>query len=318
MASASILLLGMVMSAIIVRSRSARYFSGSNLTSIPQEASPGDQLLYIRDNTIRRIPVDAFVSYSKLRRLIFIGVGLQYIENDAFRRQDKLEILSIIDSCRNLLLPPDFGPPTKSLIRIILWGTLSRNNAIAYPYFEAFEKLESLNIGGNYLKVPDHFLPNNLTVFYAMMNVMPTFPSFGITPLLQNIALHSSRMNTISLQTVAGLTGVEGLGLHNNRLSDLPDISFMKDLVYIPLHRNRLASMPDLYELPLTTLTLANNPLVCDKALCWIRMWPWMKISTIPSDEPTCAGPAAMVMMRLMDVDPVLMKCFKGGLLHNI
>ena len=318
MTSASVLLIVMMMTTMIMRSRSVYYSSGSNLTSIPLEAWPGDQLLDIRDNTIHRISANAFISYSDLRRLVLIGVGVQYIEKDAFRGQHKLEVLSIIGSGRMLVLPSDLGPPTKSLIAILLWSTFSSNTEIAYPYFKAFEKLESLNLGGNYFTPPNHFLPKNLTLFYAMRNWIPIFPNLGIAPWLLTISLHSSGMNSIPVQNVVGLTGVTSLNLHSNRLSDLPDISFMKNLEYLGVHNNELATMPDLYELPLTTLTLADNPLVCDRVLCWIRMWPWMKASTIPSDEPTCAGTAAKVGMRLMDVDPVLMECFKGGFLHNM
>ena len=116
---------------------------------------------------------------------------------------------------------------------------------------------------------------------------------------------------------MSGLTNVKILSLRNNALSILPDISFMKVLETLILHRNRLASMPDLYELPLTTLTLNENPLICDKALCWIRMWPWMRNSTIPSDKPTCAGPVPIAGIKVMDVDPTLMECFGGEFVHS-
>ena len=318
----SFLLVIVVLTSIIVYTRSAYYDIGSypNLTTIPPEAWPGDTNLDIRKIKIHRIPVDAFISYSNLRQLSFSNVRLKYIEEGAFRGQDKLEKLSVIDNVLLLVLPSSLGPPTKSLISITFWATLS-SNVIAYPYFEAFEKLRSLNIGANFLNLPEQLdvLPKNLTTFLAAHSGVPTFPSVGIcAPSLQEIELRDCGMRDFPARSLTGLTEVTRLNLHINRLSSLPDLSFMKHLNTLTLYDNQLASMPDLYELPLTNLQLANNPLVCDKALCWIRMWPWMKASTIPRDEPTCAGPNATVGMRLMDVDPSLMECFKGECLYNI
>ena len=289
MLSTSELLLVVVMTSVIIHtSVSKHYTSTDNITSIPFEAWPGDPHLYIRDTTILRIPVDAFISYSNLKMIYFHNVGLQYIEEGAFGGQDKLEYLAIVGGARNLILPPNLGPPTRSLLTIIL-TTLIDETATAYPYFKAFEKLEHLNIGNNYLTTFEaHALPNNLTTIIASHNVIPIFPSLGIyAPLLQTIDMRGCGIKVMPVQNVTGLTNVKVLKLARNALSNLPDISFMKDLENLKLRDNRLTSMPDLYELPLTTLTFANSLLVCDKALCWIRMWPWMKASTIPSDEPT-------------------------------
>ena len=313
------LLLVVVMTTVIVRTRSAWYLEQSNITSIPPEASPGDPLLSIRYNTITHIPMDAFMSYSNLKKLEFIGVPLYYIEEGAFSGQDKLETLVVIGGAGMLVLPPNLGPPTKSLISITFWFALSSQASVVYPYFAAFEQLTYLNLGGSHLKTLDvNLLPYNIIGFSAPHNAIPIFPSLEtFYPLIQSFVLHTCGMRAFPLKSVTGLREVKTLSLHRNKLSNLPNISFMKNLENLQMHGNRLASMPDLYELPLTTVTLANNPLVCDKALCWIRMWPWMKTSTIPSDDPTCAGPATMVGMRLMDVDPVLMECFKGGCAHN-
>ena len=309
-----------VMITVIVRTRSAHYTEISNITSIPQEVSPGDPELIIQGNTITRIPAEAFISYSNLKFLAFYGVPLYYIEEGAFRGQDKLQILRIVYTGRTLLFPPHLGPPTKSLIRISLWGAVPSTTTMAYPYFAAFEQLTFFNIGLNYLNISNaDLLPNNITTFHAPYNEISIFPNVGTyAPLIQEISFHSCGMLDLPVGSVTGLTEVKLLLLYNNKLSNFPDITFMKVLENLQLHTNRLSSMPDLYELPLTTLTLEDNPLVCGKDLCWIRMWPWMKASTIPNDEPTCAGPAAMDGMRLMDVDPALMECFRGGFLRNI
>ena len=313
------MLLIVVMTTVIVRTRSAWYLEQSNITSIPPETSPGDPLLSIRYNTITHIPMDVFISYSNLRKLEFIGVPLYYIEEGAFRGQDKLERLIIIGGDKGLVLPSNLGPPTKSLISITFWFALSSQASVGYPYFAAFEQLNYLNLGGNHLKTLDvDVLPYNITGFSAPYNEIPNLPSLKtFYPLIKSLVLPTCGMRNLPLKSVTGLRGVKTLALHRNKLSNLPNISFMKNLENLQMHGNRLASTPDLYELSLTTVTLANNPLVCDKALCWIRMWPWAKTSTIPSDDPTCACPDTMVGMRLMDVEPVLMECFKGECAHN-
>ena len=302
----------MIITTAAIPTESAYYRKVDNITSIPLAVSQWDDFIYIANSPIDHIPVNAFLSYTNLTRVILIGVRVQYIEEGAFNEQDELEKFTIQQSEAVLQLPSDFGPPTKSLVYMMFWHTLP--GATVYPYFAAFEKLRHLDLGGQRAEtLQAHLLPKNLTTIAAAYTVLPTFPSLGIyAPLLRKIIVHRCRMSAMPVQSVTGLTEVTGLHLHTNKLSVLPDLSLMIGLKILELHKNRLTSIPDLYTLPLTTLTLADNPLMCDKSLCWIRMWPWMKNSTIPNDEPSCADPAEMFEMKLMDVDPTQMKCFKG------
>ena len=317
MASTSILLLTTV---IIHTSVGAGYHEKHNITSIPPEVTPGDTFLDIRANKISHIPVNAFISYSNLIWIYMFECGIQYIEEGAFRGLDKLNSLSIINNGQTLLLPPDFGPPTKSLVKITFWNSRVDQTATVYPYFKAFEKLHYLIIGLNYLNIRDaDMLPPNLTVFKAPWSWIRIFPSIGIyAPLLQTLHMYSCGMYAMPVQNVTGLINLKNLNLKWNSIPYLPDISFMKDLEILELNWNQLKTLPDLYELPLRKQTLADNPLVCNKSLCWVRMWPWMKTSSIPSDTPICSLPPTMVRMRLMDVDPALMDCFSGKSWLNI
>ena len=77
------------------------------------------------------------------------------------------------------------------------------------------------------------------------------------------------------------------------------------------LDRNQSTSVPDLYDHPLTALKLADNPLVCEKSLCWIRMWPRFKI-LILADNPTCASPSHFAGLSLMGISPVDLRCYMG------
>ena len=293
--------------------KAIRYDAKSNITTIPTQAIEGDPILHIDDNPIPRIAKDAFITYSNLRKLVLRNLGLNYIEEGAFNGQDKLEdFISLLNW--NVHFPSDLGPPTKSLNHIAWWQALSSHEVLTFPYFAAFEKLISLNIGGSYLRSfhPD-LLPYGLLKIWLAYVVLPVFPHLSLNaPLLQAIYMQNCRMHTFPFESAIGLTEVRSLHLHFNSLTILPNISLMEKLSTLTLNNNNLRSIPDLYDTPLTTLTLANNPLTCDNALCWVRMWPWMKAASIPADEPVCDGPTEVAGIKLMDVDPTFMECFRG------
>ena len=311
MASTFILLLTTV---IINTSVGTYYNNRHNFTSIPPEAIPGETALHIYGVTIKRIEEDAFISYSNLIWIYMEACGVEYIEEGAFRGLEKLRRFELHGSSRTLILPPNLDPIPKSLVKIMFWNTLADQTVPAYPYFKAFENLHTLNIGIGYLNIHNvDIFPKNLTSLVASWNYMRIFPSFGIhTPLLQFLYMSTCQVSSVPVENIAGLTDLKELNLRYNHIPNLPDISFMKDLELLDLYWNELTTLPDLYELPLKTLHIGANNLVCDKSLCWIRMWPWMKTSTIPSDTPTCKLPPTMVRIKLMDVDPVLMECFRG------
>ena len=287
----------------------------SGLTTIPNETTPGDPELYMKDCNLGYIPKDAFLTYSNLLRLLFQNTGIQYIEEGAFNGLDKLVNFSSINNIA-MQLPADFGPPTRTLTVLGLWGSLPRYSPIVYPYFEAFENLEILNIGGSYLfTFQADNVPPKLKEIYMGYSATPKFPNYLATraPMLQKIYLFNCGMHTMLLEDVIGLRDVTHLNIRFNDLPAIPDISFMNKLEHLELHNNRLTSVPDLYDLPLTRLTLKDNPLICDEALCWVRMWPWTRpASPIPTDEPVCAGPAEVAGKKMMEVDPAFMKCFNG------
>ena len=123
------------------------YYATSNISTIPDEqAIAGDPILFIKDTPIHHIARDAFITYSNLRKLYLINLGLQYIEEGAFNGQDKLEFFLSFSNW-NLHIPSDLDPPTQSLITISWWQTLPPREGITFPYFAAFGKLTHLNIG---------------------------------------------------------------------------------------------------------------------------------------------------------------------------
>ena len=289
-----------------------KYMPESNISAIPPEERTGDPELHIYHVPIDHIPRDAFITYSNLMRLELIQNGLHYIEEGAFNSQYKLETFTCIYNM-HIQLPADFGPPTNSLTRINWWWS-APSQMISFPYFAAFKNVTFLNIGAWRLtKFQPNLIPQSLLYIKLAYSKLPVFPIFvSYAPMLEDILVYHCGMHSVSIENVTGLTEVKTFKAEYNRLTHIPNISFMSKLEVLHLNDNNLLSVPDLFYLPLTTLNLGNNPLVCDKALCWIRMWPWMKTSQIPSDEPVCDGPAEVTAMNLMEVDPTFMECFRG------
>ena len=97
-----------------------------------------------------------------------------------------------------------------------------------------------------------------------------------------------------------------------NSPTSIPDYAAYPCIVDLRINSNRLTKIPDFYNTTLTKLSLSDNPLVCNNALCWIRMRPWFFDSPILTDTPICTSPAIVIGTPLMDVRPVHMECFKG------
>ena len=104
------------------------------------------------------------------------------------------------------------------------------------------------------------------------------------------------------------------IALSGNAITEIPRDQLVGnlELEILYLARNRISTIPDLYHLPLTDLYLAGNPLVCDNALCWIRMWPWMKPPLV-TDAITCETPDSLQHALLMDINPITLTCQMGG-----
>ena len=125
---------------------------------------------------------------------------------------------------------------------------------------------------------------------------------------------------------------IEKLILSQNRLTHLPDISPMVNLVALVMTYNGVSSISDMANPPpvktlylqnnmLTTLpefpnvkwlTLEGNPLECNVSLCWIRMTTWMGTNIDIRDDPMCASPPTEAGQLLMEVYPVAMECYLG------
>ena len=206
----NVLLQTLIFISTIVNVEARRYDATSNISSIPEQANENDPVLYIVDNQIDHIPRDAFITYSNLRILMLSNLGLKYIADGAFNGLDKLEYFRSLAN-RNLHFPPDLGPPTQSLITVILWETLPPHEVITFPYFAAFENLTSLIIGGSFLTTfRPNVLPRSLLVINLGYSMLPVFPKLALyAPLLEKISANSCTMHSVPFENVTGLAKVK-------------------------------------------------------------------------------------------------------------
>ena len=264
------------------------------LSSVPPSMDQGCTTLVIRKNNIPDLERNAFITYPHLSNLDLYSNNIQRIEDGAFSGLNFLLKLSLQRN-KIIQLPSSFGPPTRSLIDVNLWRAFSYDirPPISYPFFSNFNNLKFLNLGrNNHRNFNASLLPINLTdvnLGYAHLIEFPDFVSYA--------------------------PNLESIGVYNNPLREIPEV-FLKGMVNLKevrLYSNMLATIPDLYHMNLTFLRIDGNPFECNQSLCWIRMWPWMKIPVL-GNTPICETPGFVHGMPLMEIPPTDMRCYNGNL----
>ena len=264
--------------------------SRMDLTSVPKEINALVADLNLDSNYITRITNMSFVLYRELCILRVKNNGLTYIEDGSFQNNAKLKQL-LAPRNRIMQLPHSFGPAAASLRTIDFWCAV-RHKAFSTANFSEMIRLEWMNIGCVNLRGKFHasVLPRNLKYIGLGWLGLSQFP---------DLARYTPNVATV------GLTG--------NAITDIPREKLVGNLVLQKLYLaiNKISTMPDLYHLPFLHLSLARNPLVCDSALCWMRMWPWMKTPLI-IDAITCDTPDTLQHALLMDINPITLACQTG------
>ena len=88
--------------------------------------------------------------------------------------------------------------------------------------------------------------------------------------------LGSNRITTIQPHTFQGLRALEGLYLSSNDITTIQPRTFagLKQLRTLWLHSNKLTTCEEAWFDPgynFTELSLSENPLQCDRRMCWIK-----------------------------------------------
>ena len=168
-----------------------------------------------------------------------------------------------------------------------------KETAISKLDLVEMKKLNYLTMGGASFpgKLDAAILPSNLRFINLHNARLTQSPEFQIsTPNVQVIVISTNRIREISPKSVAGLLSLRKIDLRNNELS----------------------SVPDLNHLPLAVLKLSANPLLCNQSLCWIRMWPWTKASTMSTAGITCETTGITQPVLLSEVNPLTLDCHQG------
>lgn len=190
--------------------------------------------------------------------------------------------------------PMDVGGAAERIKVLDLRNPGMAGGAFVFPddYFTNLPKLQQLNLAmvpvqGGYF--PDLMLPE-LIVLNLRKADMPELPVLA-TPKLQTLTVQE------------------------NLLTNLDAIGAFVNLTKLQAHDNLLATLPDLFHCTrLGEIHIYDNPLICDEALCWLRMWEYESVRnmSILQGGATCAQPPQFAGMELMDIRPTSLNCHQG------
>lgn len=246
------------------------------MDAVPQPLPLNTKILFVTGNNISHISVDSFpTQLTQLTDLYLSGNEIQSVEANVF---DKLPNLVRLDlSNNNIQTFSKQAFPGDNKLQVL-------NLSMSFHNHSYMDVLVNVLQSGKLLQLTVLDLSNNDLL------ILPndTFKSlFNLANLsLQNSSIHSILNETLTVPTL------RDLDLRDNMLRDLP-ASLLAEFSLIPgLH-----------------IWLAGNPWRCD---CFIEdLLPWLKNSTQVLDVQnlTCADPATLRRLRLLQVDLSQLKC---------
>ena len=114
-----------------------------------------------------------------------------------------------------------------------------------------------------------------LTSLRMQSNKLYLFPNPMLLPKLKSTKFNNNRIRLLPQKHISSVNLLQIIAVPGNMLTSMPNLSHLSSIHALVIHKNNLTTIPDCYDLPLTRIDMAFNPLVRDKALCWIRMWPF-------------------------------------------
>ena len=290
--------------------------SNERLMAIPGNIDPGVTTLKLNKNFIRRVEDGDMGRMFLLEELYLKDNGVTFISTEAFVNNTYL-VLLIFTGHRFLSIPAELGGAWRSLQRIGCAGGYAGDmQPLTLAYLPTLVKLDAN-------KNPVHKmilgrLPS-LKQLSASNCKLETFPNLSAAPALEKVTLTGNYFTTIPPYTLTGLNKIRILNLNDGQIQYLPNLSHLTSLKTLLLRHNSLTSLPDLYHLTLTHISLFGNPLTCNKALCWVRMWSFIRTALAMANPSLCgcAAPPQSNGLRLMDIHPVDLECYEGKRVIN-
>ena len=283
--------------------------SEESLRAFPTDISTRVTILILDKNNTTRIDDNSVASLIDLEKLKLDFNGVEFISANAFINNIHLLELHIQGHCLSPI-PRELSGARKTLVTLHCGRAEHYIPAVHMTNYTVLTKLvmslwhtNSLVLG----KQP------TLKKIIAQNCQLQEFPDFSGAPQLEEVQLHWNNFTSVPHLALARLSLLKKLSFPGCPVMHLPDLSHLKSLVLFCVSANALPSIPDMFNLSITKFNIADNPLVCDKALCWLRMWDYFNvpIDAEISQKGTCAEPTEMRGL-LMDAHSVGMKCYEG------
>ena len=290
-------------------------FSGKRYHDLPDDVNTNVTELILLYNDFRRIEDHTFDGLFLLEILNLNWNGVTYISPRAFWNNPLLWEIKLYEH-RLLAIPENFGEAADSLVNLEMnvrrTHVLQRVNFTEYPLLESILFTHGTPANGIFTLKN---LPS-LKWLYAEHCALISFPNLSEAPNLDAASLHKGLFTSIPKEYLAVSTKLNVLRLPDGQLTRLPAMNNMVSLSYLEIENNKLTTLPDLYHLPLREIKMQHNPWVCDQALCWVRMWPFInKFSLIIDSMNTiCIAPMEAAGTPFMERHPVTMRCYNGKL----
>ena len=281
------------------------------LTAIPTVIDPDVTILFLQNNAITRVDDGDLAS---LIWLEFINLDLNpisFISTRAFINNTRLTRIGLYE---NMLpaFPTGFGGSRPYVVHIKFKGRIPMKT-VSLSYFPV---LEHFNINDNEIDSLAIGDAPSLKELFAVRCGINTFPDLSMAPKLEEVFLSDNNFSHVSQSSIMGLTRLRNFAVNSCGVRYLPDLSHLVSLEKFEARNNYISVISDLYHAPLTKFHLINNPMLCNKRLCWIRMWNSIK-PTIGMSEITCAHPSIYMGTSLMNIHPTDMHLYEGTQFHQ-
>ena len=291
--------------------------SHQDLTSVPQDIYKFVTVLLLEFNSIESVDNNSFVKYESVLMIGLQHNPLKVIGEDTFAKNRQLGTLHMV-GCQLKSLPQSFGlAAVKRLRYFVMWSSIKDPAILRGPYFGDFTSLIVL-----LLPKTDLFSLVNLTIPPTIREInvgqtrLTSFPNVTASrlPRLSTLKIYGNSITDISTASFEGISDdLQTIYFHDNGLLWVPDLSSKPKLETIKLHGNNLETVPDLLTPNLKELTLADNPIICDRRMCWWKMWHRLKSKPAITDDVICTNPPKLTGSVLAEVNPRDMHCYKGN-----
>ena len=287
------------------------------LLTVPQDEATNVTYLILEDNKITHIDYNSFRKYTELRQIHLSRNPLKNIANGTFANNHRLSQITCKE-CAIESAPTSFGPCTSQIRGMNFAKGIVNSNVLLNLDFIKFSRLEDMRLLG--LAISDLNvlqLPPSIRLLYVIKAGISTLPQVGHTrlPTLTRLGLPRNKLRLdIPYSWFENISiNIRALNLAANGIVKLPEILPVKPHLYsVVIDKNRLLTIPDMLDFPaLTHLFIRKNPVICDRKMCWRRLWD-RKRAPLIGDDVMCQMPPFLRGTMLSNVNPKAMGCYNG------